>query len=46
MEFEWDDEMARANLVKHGVEFLFAELVFADPLCVDEIDGWIAYGEE
>lgn len=32
MTFEWDDEKARGNLVKHGVSFDEAETVFADPL--------------
>jgi uncharacterized protein len=30
--FEWDQNKARANLVKHGVSFLDAATVFADPL--------------
>ncbi len=29
--FEWDDEKARRNLVKHGVSFDEAALVFDDP---------------
>jgi uncharacterized DUF497 family protein len=30
--FEWDQEKARANLVKHGVSFNEAETIFIDPL--------------
>ena len=30
--FEWDDDKARSNLVKHGVSFPEAATVFADPL--------------
>jgi uncharacterized DUF497 family protein len=32
MEFEWDPEKAASNVEKHGVEFLEATTVFADPL--------------
>ena len=30
--FEWDDEKAALNLLKHGIRFEQAEEVFADPL--------------
>ena len=30
--FEWDDEKAAENLIKHGVSFSEASTVFADPL--------------
>ncbi len=36
--FEWDDEKARANLVKHEVSFEAGCLVFDDPSFVDEAD--------
>jgi uncharacterized DUF497 family protein len=32
MEFEWDPEKAASNLEKHGIEFVEATTVFADPL--------------
>ena len=32
MEFEWDPEKAASNVEKHGVEFIEATTVFADPL--------------
>jgi uncharacterized DUF497 family protein len=32
MEFEWDPEKAASNVEKHGVEFVEATTVFADPL--------------
>ena len=32
LEFEWDQEKARANLAKHQVAFEEAITVFADPL--------------
>ena len=38
MEFEWDDEKAKANLTKHGVSFDEAKTVFDDPLYVDFYD--------
>jgi uncharacterized DUF497 family protein len=41
MEFEWDAKKNRANLVKHGIDFATAALVFADPhlmLREDRID--------
>ena len=34
MEFEWDPKKAGENLKKHGVEFVEATTVFADPLSV------------
>lgn len=38
MEFEWDEEKAASNLVKHGVSFAEAETVFADPLSLTGYD--------
>ena len=38
MEFQWDEEKARANLAKHGVSFEEAETVFDDRLYVDFYD--------
>ncbi|MFL5253720.1 MAG: BrnT family toxin [Rhodopila sp.] len=32
MRFIWDPEKEARNKVKHGLDFSFAELVFADPL--------------
>lgn len=34
MEFEWDEDKARANETKHGVSFAEASSVFGDPLAV------------
>ncbi len=36
--FEWDDDKARANLVKHKVSFAAGCLVFNDPNSVEERD--------
>lgn len=38
-DFEWDEDKANANLVKHGVSFAEAATVFADPLAVYLDDG-------
>ncbi|MBX9584534.1 MAG: BrnT family toxin [Gemmataceae bacterium] len=34
MDFEWDEDKARANEAKHGVSFAEASSVFADPLAI------------
>ena len=44
--FEWDDEKARTNHLKHGVAFEEARLIFSDPGFVDEPDDTMTYGEE
>jgi len=38
MEFEWDEEKAKANLAKHAVSFDEAKTVFEDPVYVDLYD--------
>jgi uncharacterized protein len=38
MDFEWDPEKARRNLRSHGVTFLEASEVFADPLSLTVAD--------
>jgi len=37
LNFEWNDEKAKANLKKHGVSFDEATTVFIDPFFNDEI---------
>ena len=50
MEWHWDEQKAKANLVKHGISFEIAVLVFDDPLQLifpdDHSDGdrWQTYG--
>jgi uncharacterized DUF497 family protein len=52
VEFEWDDEKAASNLVKHGVLFTEAATVFSDPLALtyydpdhsDDEDRFITFG--
>jgi uncharacterized DUF497 family protein len=51
--FEWDQNKARTNLVKHGVSFAEAATVFADPLSrtipdpdhSQAEDRWIVLGQ-
>lgn len=51
-EFEWDDAKAETNLRKHGVSFLEAMGVIADPLALtrfddehsDEDERWVSLG--
>ena len=38
MTFEWDQQKAQSNLVKHGISFKQAQTVFDDPLYVDFYD--------
>jgi hypothetical protein len=38
-DFEWDEDKASANIVKHGVSFPEATTVFADPAAVYLDDG-------
>lgn len=45
MKFEWDEDKATANLLKHGVAFDEAKTVFDDPLYVDFYDPDHSYGE-
>ena len=43
--FEWDPAKARTNLAKHGVDFLEAATVFADPLSLTVPDPDHSVGE-
>ncbi|MFN3688825.1 BrnT family toxin [Salinarimonas sp.] len=44
--FEWDDQKAAANVVKHGIAFEDAIDVFKDPERLVVIDNRSDYGEE
>ncbi len=44
LEFEWDDEKARANLAKHRVSFLTAAEIFVNEI-LERIDDREDYGE-
>lgn len=45
MEFEWNEEKAASNLLKHKVSFEEAKTVFDDPLYVDFYDPDHSYDE-
>jgi uncharacterized DUF497 family protein len=45
-DFGWDDDKAARNLIRHGVSFERARLVFADPCGVGQVDDREDYGEE
>ena len=38
MDFEWDSKKAKANKLKHGVDFEVAKEVFLDPACLSSLD--------
>lgn len=46
IQFDWDPAKAAANLLKHGVAFRDAMLVFDDPLAVSVPDPKVAGSEE
>ncbi|TAG44137.1 MAG: BrnT family toxin [Betaproteobacteria bacterium] len=46
MEFDWSEAKAAANLRKHGVDFLEAMSLFADPLTVTDFDEEHSDGED
>ena len=45
-EFEWDDEKAAQNSLRHGVTFADAMLAFNDPFAIERLDNRFDYGEE
>lgn len=45
MSFEWDEAKRRANLQKHGVDFIDAAKIFAGPV-LESIDDREDHGEE
>jgi uncharacterized protein len=46
MKFDWDEDKAAGNVVKHGVLFDEAKTVFDDPLYVDFYDPEHSDGED
>ena len=44
MEFEWGEAKRRQNLAKHGVDLLFAALIFEGPV-LTRVDDRRDYGE-
>jgi uncharacterized protein len=45
MRFTWDDDKYESNLVKHGLDFADAKVVFSGPTFTYEDDRF-AYGEQ
>ena len=45
MKLEWDDEKRRKNISKHGVDLIYAALIFEGPT-LTKIDNRRTYGEE
>jgi uncharacterized DUF497 family protein len=45
MDFEWDENKARANLAKHKLDFTAAIRVFLDPFRLEAIDDRQDYQE-
>ena len=46
MKFEWDNQKAERNKIKHDISFDEAETVFSDPLAVIFDDEWHSTAEE
>lgn len=46
MRFEWDDNKATSNFLKHGITFQEAVTVFADPYLLFTEDSQYSQGEE
>ena len=38
MQFDWDENKSKTNLVKHGISFETAKLVFEDPYALSMQD--------
>ena len=45
MNFEWDDTKCKSNIKKHGIDFINAQMIFADYTLTIEDDRY-DYGEE
>lgn len=46
MRFEWDDEKERKNIIKHGIDFETALLVFYDTNRIEKYDEAHSINEE
>ena len=44
MDFEWDSEKCKANLIKHGIDFEFAKEIFSG-VWISKPDNRKDYGE-
>ena len=46
MFFEWDDEKERKNIIKHGIDFETASLVFNDYYRIEKYDDFHSTNED
>ena len=46
MEFEWDENKRKSNILKHQLDFPYVAFVFEDTERLDFIDDRKIYGEE
>ncbi|MDV3002982.1 MAG: hypothetical protein N5P05_004637 (plasmid) [Chroococcopsis gigantea SAG 12.99] len=46
LQFEWDEQKARLNIKKHGLNFDEVKTVFKDPLAYIFDDEWHSVGEK
>jgi uncharacterized DUF497 family protein len=46
LQFEWDEQKAKFNLKKHGINFEEAKTVFRDPLAYIFDDEWHSVDEK
>ena len=46
MQFEWDDEKERINMIKHGIDFSTAALVFKDENRLEYYDDYHSSEED
>lgn len=46
LQFEWENEKAKLNLEKHGINFEEVKAVFLDPLAYIFDDKWHSVGEK
>jgi len=44
--FEWDERKAKSNIIRHGISFDEAKLIFLDPDHITNIDNRFEYHEE
>lgn len=51
MKFEWDENKRQTNLIKHGIDFVDAAILFSSPFLIMEDNRqdygekrWIAFG--
>ena len=43
--YEWDEDKARQNIVRHRISFEIARLAFDDPIAIERVDDRFRYNE-